>query len=195
MHQIANCSDSGLTTIQGLCPTSPLAIVDFYGCKYFSEPSWTKPLPAFAQIPDQPEKFTSSIFSGPQALTSQPMFVAGKPNLADTRCAWYIQQIKQGTSLFSIVPDGDYVRVDAASQFSSCFPPTYFLHGKPDVFVGFELSVTAHEELKHLGVESVLVTPEDVGHGFDLQLSDDTEGEESFERLVEPALVWLAKHV
>jgi pimeloyl-ACP methyl ester carboxylesterase len=181
--------------MQGLCPTPPLAIVDFYGCKYFSDPSWSKPHPAFAQIPDQSEEFTSSVFSGSQALTSQPMFIEGKPNLSDARCAWYIQQIKQGTSLSSIVPDGDYGRIDAASQFSSGFPPTYFLHGKPDVFVGSDLSVRAHEELRGLAVESVLVTPGDVGHGFDLQLSDDTAGEELFERLVEPALAWLAKHV
>jgi hypothetical protein len=146
-------------------------------------------------MPDQPEEFTSSIFSGPQALNSQPMFIAGKPNLSDARCAWYIQQIKQGTSLSSIVPDGDYARIDAASQFTSSFPPTYFLHGKPDVFVGYQLSVKAHGELNGLSVESVLVTPEDVGHAFDLQLSDDAEGEALFERLVEPALAWLAKHV
>jgi len=186
---------SALTGLQGLCPTPPVAIVDFYGCKCFFDPAWSKPLPAFAQVPDQLEDFISSVSSGPQALTSQPMFIDGKPNLSDPRCAWYIQQIKQGTSLSSIVPDDDYGRVDAASQFSSTFPPTYFLHGKPDIFVGYELSVRAHEELTKLSVESILVTPEDVGHGFDLQLSDDAKGKELFEKLVEPALEWLAKHV
>ena len=121
------------------------------------------------------------------------MFIAGKPNLSDLRCAWYIQQIKSGTSVSSLVPDNDYDRVDATTQFSSKFPPTYFLHGKPDVFVGYELSVRAHEALEELGVETELVLPEEVGHAFDLQLGEDKE--DLFGKLVEPALEWLSRHV
>jgi dipeptidyl aminopeptidase/acylaminoacyl peptidase len=67
------------------------------------------------------------------------------------------------------------------------------LHGKPDVFVSCELSVRAHEALKEMGVETKLVLAEEVGHAFDLQLGEDKE--KLFEKLVEPALEWLSRHV
>ncbi|KAF2024982.1 alpha beta-hydrolase, partial [Setomelanomma holmii] len=183
-----------LALITGTQPHPPVAIVDFYGGKYYTDEQWSKPLPAFAQMPDLSQDFTAKVFDGPGTITSAPMFVASKPNLSDPRCAWYIQQIKNGTSMSSIVPDGDYARVDATFSFSPKFPPTYFLHGKPDIFVGYELSVRAHEALKKVGVETELVLPEDVGHAFDLQLSGE-EGEELFGKYVMPALDWLKAHV
>ncbi|KAJ4369617.1 hypothetical protein N0V83_005379 [Neocucurbitaria cava] len=180
-----------LTT--GLCPNPPRAIVDFYGCKYLDDESWTKPLPMFAAIPDQPQDFISKIYDGPQAITSLPMFVDGKPALSDPRCAWYIQQLKNGTSISSIVPDGDFARVDATKHFSASFPPTYFLHGgDADVFVNYRLSVRAHEELKGLGVETELVIGEEVGHVFDLIIQDT---DPLFVKYVVPALDFLERHV
>jgi acetyl esterase/lipase len=120
------------------------------------------------------------------------MFINGAPNLADPRCAWYIQQIKAGTSLSSIVPDGDYARVDPVTHFSDKFPPTYFLHGKKDVFVGYELSVKAHEALKGLGVQTELVLGEEIDHAFDLQME---EGSELWDKYVVPGLEFLVGHV
>lgn len=143
-------------------------------------------------MPESSTDLTAKILEGPHAITSAPMFVDGKPNLADERCAWYIQQIKLGTSLSSIVPDGDYARVDPTKQWSKTFPPTYFLHGKPDIFVGYELAVRAHEELKALGVETELVIGEDIGHAFDLQME---EGDALFVKYVEPALDFLDRWV
>jgi acetyl esterase/lipase len=145
-------------------------------------------------MPDIPSSFTNAILDGPQALTSAPMFINGAPNLSDTRCAWYIQQIKEGKSLSSIVPDGDYDRVDPMTKFSDSFPPTYFLHGKKDVFVGYELAERAYDEMKSFGVETELVLGEEIGHAFDLQM---LEGDESglFEKYVVPALEFLARHV
>jgi acetyl esterase/lipase len=181
-----------LTT--GLCPNPPRAIVDFYGCKYLADPWWTQKLSAFAQIPEQSEDFISRIFEGRQAITSKPMFVDGKPALDDPRCAWYIQQLKNGTSVSSIVPDGDYKRADATANFRKGFPPTYFLHGGvPDIFVDYKLTVRAHEELKELGVETELVIGEDIGHAFDLQRQGDVDL--LFSKYVVPALDWLALHV
>ncbi|KAH8706952.1 alpha beta-hydrolase [Phaeosphaeriaceae sp. PMI808] len=179
-----------LTT--GLCHNPPLAIVDFYGLKYLNDPSFFQPLAGFSQIPKQPEEFISRIYNGPQAITSAPMFVDGRPNLADPRCAWYIQQIASGTSLSHIVPDGDYQRVDATSQFGPGFPPTYILHGKSDEFVGYGVSVRANEELKNACVESVLVLPEVLNHAFDLQMDGTEDG---FGEYVVPALEWLVSHV
>lgn len=122
------------------------------------------------------------------------MFINGAPNFSDPRCAWYIQQIKAGTSVSTIVPDGDYERIDPTTKFSGKFPPTYFLHGKKDVFVGHELAVRAHEDLKSFGVETELVLGEEIGHAFDLQM---VEGDESglFEKYVVPALDFLVRHV
>lgn len=120
------------------------------------------------------------------------MFVQGKPNLADPRCAWYLQQIKQGTAISSILPDADLERADPTSKFTKNFPPTYFLHGKADSFVKYELTVRAHEELRTLGVETELVVPEGIEHAFDLQ---PQVGDEVFEKYVVPALDFLARHV
>ncbi|KAH7371999.1 alpha beta-hydrolase [Pyrenochaeta sp. MPI-SDFR-AT-0127] len=179
-----------LTT--GLCANPPLAIVDFYGCKYLSDSSWNQPLPMFAQIPDQSQDFISRIYEGPQAITSTPMFVDGKPALSDPRCAWFIQQLKEGTSISSIVTDGDYTRVDPTSQFKKGFPPTYFLHGVPDVFVDYRLTVRAHEELKNLGVVTELVIGDEIGHVFDIQIQDT---DPLFAKYVVPALEFLQRHV
>jgi acetyl esterase/lipase len=122
------------------------------------------------------------------------MFVAGRPNLSNPRCAWFIQQLKSGTSISSLVPDGDYDRIDAANQFNSKFPPTYFLHGKSDVFLDFKLSVKAHESLRDSGVDTELVLAEGIDHAFDLQIGEEDK-EDLFGKLVEPALEWLRKHV
>jgi acetyl esterase/lipase len=173
----------------GLSASPALAILDFYGPKCFEDECWFAPLPVFAQMPDLPREFTERIHGGAQAVTSEAMFVAGKPNLEDARCAWYIAQIKAGTSLSSVVPDGDYQRCDPVAQFSASFPPTYFLHGKQDVFVGHALSERAADKLRKCSVEVEIVLGEEIGHAFDLQ--PEAEESETWGRYVVPALEWL----
>lgn len=179
-----------LTT--GLCEEPPLAIVDFYGCKQFSDPFWTRPSRPFEQIPHQPAEHISKVFEGPQAMTSLPLFIDGRPALKDPRCAWYITQLRDGTSISSIVPDGDYERVDATAHLTSKFPPTYFFHGIPDIFVDRNLTVRVHEQLRGMGVETVLDLGEGLGHIFDssLQVTDPL-----FIQHVAPALDFLQRHV
>lgn len=121
------------------------------------------------------------------------MFIDGKPALSDPRCAWYIKQVKNGTSVSSLVSENECKRVDATAQFHARFPPTYFLHGEPDVFVDYKLTVRAHEELKELGVETELVIGEEIGHAFDLRLQDDMDP--LFAKYVVPALEFLERHV
>jgi acetyl esterase/lipase len=179
-----------LTT--GLCANPPLAIVDFYGCKQFADPFWIKPSPPFAQVPQQSEVHIAKVFEGPQAVTSLPLFVNGKPALEDPRCAWFITQLRDGKSISSIVPDGDYQRVDATTQFSSDFPPTYFFHGTTDVFVDLELTARTHKRLREFGVETTLDIGKGVGHVFDLALQ---ETDPLFIQHVVPALDFLQKHV
>jgi acetyl esterase/lipase len=120
------------------------------------------------------------------------MFVGGAPNLADPRCAWYIAQIKAGTALSAIVPDGDYARVDPTTRFSGAFPPTYFLHGRKDVFVEWEVTERAHEMLKGFGVKTELVLGEEIGHAFDLQMKEESE---MWGKYVVPALDFLGRFV
>lgn len=181
-----------LALITGECPNPPRAIVDFYGCKYLSDPSWTKPQMMFTQIPDQPQELTKKVFEGSQVITTAPMFIEGKPNLSDPRCAWYIQQLKDGTSISSILGDGVGKLNDPLPAFTKRFPPTYFLHGKLDVFVDYKLTERAHEEMKQLGVETELVLGEDIGHVFDIMIEDS---DAKFEKYVVPALEFLARHV
>lgn len=120
------------------------------------------------------------------------MFKDGKPNLSDPRCAWFIEQIKNGTSISSIVPDGDYDRVDPSVRLHAGFPPTFFVHGKEDKFVDYELTAKTYGELKRLGVETELLAPEGVGHVFDVDLK---QTDEAFEKFIVPALEWLVKWV
>lgn len=178
-----------LTT--GLCPNPPKAIIDFYGVVGMADESYTRPFAGFAQIPDQDASFINKIHEGPQVFTSLPMMIQGKPTLSDPRCAWFIQQIKNGTSLSAIVPDGDYAKVDATTQFREGWPATYFLHGKPDMFVDYKLTVKAHEELKALGVETEMVIGEEIQHVFDLMIQ---ESDPLFAKYVVPALEWMVAH-
>jgi acetyl esterase/lipase len=179
-----------LTT--GLCSDPPRAIVDFYGCKLLADPFWTEPARIFAQIPEQPEEHTSKVFDGPHVFHSVPLFVNGKPALDDPRCAWFIMQMKKGTSISSIVPDGDYHRADAAMRLTHGFPPTYFFHGTSDIFVDLELTTRTHATLRDLGVETQLDIGDQLGHVFDFQLQ---ETDSLFVQHVVPALDFLQRHV
>lgn len=176
----------------GLCPNPPRAIVDFYGCKLLDDPFWTRPTSIFAQIPEQLEEHTSKVFAGKHAISSVPLFVNGKPALDDPRCAWFIMQMKNGSSISSIVPDGDYRRVDAAMRLTHGFPPTYFFHGTSDIFVDLSLTVRTHETLRSLGVETKLDVGDQLGHVFDFNL---LETDPLFVQHVVPALDFLQRHV
>ena len=181
-----------LTDMQGSLPNPPKAIADFYGVKYLRDFTLHRSFGGFAQIPEMPHEQTQKIFDGPQAIRSAPMFVDGKPNLQDPRSAWYIMQMKKGTSVSALVPDGDYERCDATTGFTKNFPPTFFLHGKPDAFVDYKLAVRAHRELKNLGVETELLLGDDIDHVFDLQI---TYQDPLFTKYVLPGLEFLHKHV
>ena len=160
--------------------------------KYVRDFKFHQPFAGFAQIPEVSEESTKTIFEGPQALQSAPMFVDGKPNLQDARVAWFIMQLKNGTSISSIVPDNDYDRIDATLGFNKAFPPTFFLHGTSDAFVDYKLATRAHRELKILGVETELLLGENLAHVFDMQI---TYQDPLFAKYVLPGLEFLRKHV
>lgn len=177
---------------QGSLPNPPKAIADFYGVKYLRDFKFHQPFAGFAQIPDLPNEHTQKIFEGPQAFQSGAMFIDGKPDLQSSRSAWFITQMKKGTSISSLIPDGDYERVDATMGFKKGFPPTFFLHGTADAFVDYKLAVKAHRELQNLGVETELLIGEGLAHVFDLQI---TYQDPLFTKYVLPGLQFLQKHV
>jgi acetyl esterase/lipase len=185
---MGHSAGGSLALVTGHCTPRPRAIVDFYGCKGFGDNCWFEPLPVFAGMPDLPAELETKIFEGKQAITSEAMFVQGKPNLADPRVAWYIDQVKHGKSLSAIVPDGDYVRCDPMEGVDREFSPTYFLHGTEDAFVPWDVSERAYEKLKALGARAEFVLAEGLGHAFDLQME---EGNELWGKFVLPALEWM----
>ena len=121
------------------------------------------------------------------------MFVDGKPNLGDPRCAWFITQHKKGLGISAMVKDVDYERIEATGRFNKDFPPTFFLHGTNDPFVDYKLAVRAHEQLKALGVETEILLGEEVDHGFDIQMT--SQEDPKFAKYVLPALEFAKKYV
>ena len=120
------------------------------------------------------------------------MFAAGKPNLSSPRTAWMINAIKTGTLYSSIVPDGDFDRVDPVSKFEKNFPPTYFVHGTADVFSKVEISEKMTKELLELGAQAEMVRTEGQPHVFDIMLKEE---DELFKGVVMDAFRWLESHV
>ena len=169
------------------------AILDFYGCKHLEDKFFHSPLATFSKIPNIPEEFQNKIYDGPQALTSAPMIVDGKPNLGDPRSAWLLVALRDGTWAQRCVQDDDYARIDAVTRFSSSFPPTCFVQGTNDDFVPHRFAEAADKRLRELGVKSQLVLVADQPHGFDLwQQSRDNS---LFQEYVMPGLKFLAENV
>jgi acetyl esterase/lipase len=185
---------------KGVEAEPPVAILDFYGPKFFLDSFWSSPLPALAQIPDFDESFVNQIFneplltstatslekasaastgdghSAPSSTGSQkPRREPGmpKPDLSIPRNAWLFSALKHGTHLGKIVQDGNFDRVDPASGFSATFPPTFFIHGAADALVLTRLSEQAYHKLKDLGVDTGLALVPGASHGFDSGLPED----------------------
>jgi len=121
---------------QGAQPEPPLAIVDFYGPKYFQDPFWSLPLTALSKIPDFDDAFLNKVFDEPlrtstasslERATAAARKGPPKPDLTVPRNAWLFSILKKGTYLRQMVPDGNLDRVDPIHDFSTKFPPTYFL--------------------------------------------------------------------
>ena len=176
----------------GSMPNPPSAILAFYSTIYLSDPFFSQPLAAFAAMPDLPTSLTEQVYDGPQALTSGPMFTSTGPDLKTPRSAWMIKALKTGTHLKECVKDGNYDRVDPVKGFNAKFPPTCFVHGTRDPFVGHEFSERAFQELKGLGVESELVLVPDQPHVFDIAIG---EQDPLFQDYVMKGLKFLAGHV
>ncbi|KAF7591428.1 hypothetical protein BBP40_001589 [Aspergillus hancockii] len=165
------------------------AVLDFYGLKYLSDPSWSLPIPEFQQSPSWPEELINKIHAGPQVSAAERHSGHGIP---PPREAWFATHMKQGTWLHQVVKDGDLSRIDGTVQFSASFPKTMFIHGTADKVTHHGFSERAHRELKRLGVVSKLLIVDGAEHVFDLDLTED---DEDFVRYVLPGLQFLRQAV
>ena len=159
-----------------------------------------------AQIPTFPDEFLNKIFDEPlltnttSSLESNSSTAESKerpkkgmppPDLSKPRNAWLFSAIKDGSHLAKIVQDGDFDRVDPVNAFSPQFPPTLFVHGAADALVIPDVSQSAMDKLKKLGVETRITLVPEASHGFDLGL----EPEDSQYQYVKQAIDFLQQHV
>ncbi|KAI8921285.1 Alpha/Beta hydrolase protein [Powellomyces hirtus] len=169
------------------------AILDCYGVKLLSDPSWSVPNPGFLTRPAPDEQYTQSVFSGPQVSSTEVVFGSTAPPTA--RAAWLTLKNQRGQWLQEVVKDGDYARVDpiaAAAIEPKKFPPTLIIHGDADTFVPYHLSVRGEEKLKALGIDVTLLSVEGKNHLFDVALTED---DPLFKDTILKGLEFLAKKV
>lgn len=160
--------------------------------KYFEDEFYHTPNPALANIPDFDEKFLNQIYGeNPPPIGAPPPMGPKGPDFTKHRPAWLFHNMKKGTYLKNVVPDGKYEKVDPAALFSSSFPPTYFIHGGVDTGVLPKFSEQAHAELKEKGVDTKLVIVEGGPHGFD---AGAKPGDGKF-AIVEEGFKFLRAHV
>ncbi|KAJ5904899.1 uncharacterized protein N7473_001815 [Penicillium subrubescens] len=147
----------------------PLAILDIYGMKYFSDHVYhnaVSPPSASSKLDDN---FLGQIWNDvpPPSSGPPPMGPSG-PDFTNYRVAWMFDALQRGTLLKLTVGDENYDRVDPVSLFSKGnFPPTYFIHGTKDTLVPARVSQRAYNDLKSIGVETELVLVEGGQHGLD----------------------------
>jgi acetyl esterase/lipase len=136
--------------------------------KYFQDDFYHAPNTSLAKIPSFDQEFLDKIYTEvpPPNGAPPPMGPKG-PDFTQVRGAWLFNSMKNGTYMKSVIPDGQYDKVDPSFLFSSSFPPTYFIHGGAVTGVLPRFSEKAHEELKDKGVNTKLVIVEGAPHGFD----------------------------
>ncbi|THC97861.1 hypothetical protein EYZ11_002661 [Aspergillus tanneri] len=183
-------SGAGLALLTANTQIHISAVLDFYGGKYYTDPSWHSPTPFFANSPDYPASLADQVFSGPQVSAATPWLGQGD---IPPRDAWLSNGFKSGKHLSLVTKDGDYTRIDGASGFSPVFPPTMFIHGDSDTVTPARISQRAHEELKSLGVKTELLLVPGKDHMFDMFYGNEEDDE--YREYVYPGFEFLANRV
>ncbi|KAE8167327.1 Alpha/Beta hydrolase protein [Aspergillus tamarii] len=179
-----------LALLMGSAPEVPVtAVLDFYGLKYFSDPTWRLPIPEFEQSPSWPQEYIDKVYEGHQ-VSASPRFLWG--DTLPPRDAWFATHMKEGTLLDELVQNEDKSCIDGTARFSTSFPRTMFIHGTADKVTNHRFSERAHEELKRLGVVTDLLLADGEEHVFDLTLEED---DMKFVKYVLPGLKFLARAV
>jgi pimeloyl-ACP methyl ester carboxylesterase len=163
------------------------AVLDFYGGKYYADPTWHTPSPFFASALDYPESLAEKIFEGPQVSAAIPSAGADEVSARD---AWLSNAFKSGKHLSLIAKGVNYELIDGSNGFSSKFPPTMFVHGTGDTITPSRISERAQKELSHLGAESHIVLVEGANHMFDMFFTDPED--EAYKTYVVKAFQFLA---
>lgn len=161
---------------QATNPEPPLAILDFYGAKYFSDDFsdnfWFSPNPALPK-PDFPEQLIHKIWSEippPTSAMLRHSEIAGPrtgTSASQPRNAYLFSGVANGTLLRTNTKDGKYKRIDPCTLFTQGFPPVFFIHGVEDRVVPVRFSERAYAELKGMGVATELRRVDGMDHAFD----------------------------
>lgn len=164
-------------------PRPPLAILDFYGPKLFSDHSWRTPLEGMKVPPLLPGLEEEVFAEKPVAIKGGPSLEGqrGGPGSSSTvptgeqkpnaRLAWALNKVKNGKVLEVLLPEGTrdpslYDAIDPIANITPSHPPTCIVHGNKDFMVPYHLSTKMYEELEKGGIECAFVEVEDEGHTF-----------------------------
>jgi acetyl esterase/lipase len=163
-------------------PHPPLAILDFYGAKCFSDPFWSQPQEGM------PEHFKESrpqdevdalynektTFIGGVSLEGQPSTNSGgrkkageSPN-QEARQAFAMHVLSTGCIIPTIYPpyQDSLKPIDPLFNVHSKWPPTAIVHGTADTMIPMRLSKTFETELKKWVVETEFIEVEGEPHTF-----------------------------
>ncbi|KAF2848749.1 alpha/beta-hydrolase [Plenodomus tracheiphilus IPT5] len=158
-------------------PRTPLAILDFYGAKNFSDPFWTQPLPSL------PASFSTPLPpSTIQTIESEHTILIGGVSLEGqtTSTSTYLEQnphprktytmhaLKTGTLLPRIYPlfPSHIADIDPALNLSAQWPPIGIVHGTADVMIPLRLSTAFAQELGAVGGDVRVWEVQGEGHTF-----------------------------
>lgn len=72
------------------------AVLDFYGGKYYADPTWHTPSPFFASALDYPESLAEKIFEGPQVSAAIPSAGADEVSARDAWLSNAFKSVKIG---------------------------------------------------------------------------------------------------
>lgn len=158
-------------------PDPPRAIASFYASLYLSDKtsSLHQPSAAFEHIPhfESTPANLDAVFHPPGGaqLSSFPLSLPGTtPQL---RHRWLFAQLRNGTFLPAIQPDGNYDIIDPCAHFATkgkLWPPTIFVQGDKDVVPGSNIALVerAAAELEAAGANVKVEMVQGQPHAFDM---------------------------
>ncbi|KAJ4336724.1 hypothetical protein N0V95_008539 [Ascochyta clinopodiicola] len=152
----------------------PLAILDFYGAKCFSDPFWTK------AMPDMPKNFYESLLEEDvrAVYDEKTVFIGGMSlegqasdlnhSSPKRRQGFAMHQIATGRVINAIWPayPNDLQRIDPILNVNKQWPPTAIVHGTADTTIPMRLSKDFERKLKGHGVSTRFFEVEGEPHTF-----------------------------
>lgn len=155
-------------------PTPPLAILDFYGAKQFSDAHWTQHMPGMPDHCYDPRPQAEI----DQLHGEQTTFIGGvslEGHSADpsapnpmARQAFAMHQIAMGQvvkAIWAPYPN-ELEKIDPLLNVSGSWPPVAIVHGTADVMIPMRLSRDLEGKLRECGVETEFIEVADEPHTF-----------------------------